>query len=132
MPLELAGTTVKNSPVASKDVVVMVGITGDIRGSVAINLDEEFAKQIASNMMGGMPVTAFDEIPKSAVSELSNMIMGSVCTAFASQGVSVDITPPSLLTGQNIQLTFSKLPLLSIKLKYQEFDVDFDISVAQE
>jgi chemotaxis protein CheX len=129
IPLKVTGTTLKQSPLSTKTVVIMLGVTGDLRGNVAINIDIEGAKKIASNMMGGMPVAEFDEISKSAVSELGNMIMGRVCTAFSNQGVTIDITPPSLLTGQNIQLMFSQLPLLSVAFKHEDFELDFDISV---
>lgn len=129
IPLQVAGTTLKENSLSTKSVVIILGITEDLRGNVAMNIDIEGAKKVASQMMGGMPVAEFDDIAKSAVSELGNMVMGRVCTEFASQGIRVDITPPSLLTGDNIQLTFSKLPLLSIKFKADEVEVDFDISV---
>lgn len=129
IPLKLAGTTVKTTALSTKNVVIMLGVTGDLRGNVAINLDEEGAKKIASNMMCGMPVTEFDDMPKSAVSELCNMIMGQVCTAFSNQQIYIDITPPTLLTGNNIELTFSQMPLLSIKFSDEELEVDFDICI---
>jgi chemotaxis protein CheX len=129
IPLKLSGTTLKTTALSTRNVVIMLGVTGDLRGNVAINLDEEGAKKIASNMMFGMPVTDFDEMPKSAVSELCNMIMGQVCTAFYNQQIQIDITPPTLLTGENIELTFSQFPMLSIKFSHEDINVDFDISI---
>ncbi|PLS19094.1 chemotaxis protein CheX [Bacillus sp. M6-12] len=129
IPLKVAGTTLKQSPTSNKNVVIMLGVTGDLRGNVAINIDEEGVKYIASQMMGGMPVVELDEMTKSAISELGNMIMGRVCTAFSTKGTFIDITPPSLLTGDNIQLTFSQLPLLSITFKHENIEVEFDISI---
>lgn len=119
----------KQTPLSSKNVIVMLGVTGDLRGNVAININEEGAMKIASNMMGGLPVETFDDIAKSAVSELGNMIMGRVCTILSQQNLVIDITPPSLLTGENIQLSFAKLPLLSVSFSYENIEVDFDISV---
>lgn len=129
IPFEATSTVLKQTPVSSKNVVVMLGLTGALRGNIAINIDEETAMKIASNMMGGIPVLNFDEIARSAVSELGNMVMGGVCTAISEQGIEIDITPPSLLTGENIQLSFTTLPLLSIKFKHENMEVDFDISV---
>jgi chemotaxis protein CheX len=129
IPLKVTNKSIKHTPLSTKQVVIMLGVTGDLRGTVAINIDEEGAKRIASNMMGGVPVPVIDEISKSAVSELGNMIMGRVCTVFSKQGLMIDITPPSLLTGQNIQLTFSQLPLLSVKFAHDDIEVDFDISI---
>lgn len=125
------GTTLKTSPVSTKNVVVIIGITGDLRGSIAINFDDEFAKKIASNMMGGVPVTELNELSKSAVSELGNMIMGRVSTVFSGKGITIDITPPCLMTGDGIKLTMANLPLLSIKFICEQYDFDFDISVSE-
>lgn len=130
--LQVSGTTLKKSPTSTKNVVIMLGITGDLRGNVAIYLEKEEAKKIASNMMCGMPVNELDEMAKSAVSELGNMIMGRVCTAFSNQGLLIDITPPSLLTGDHIQLSFSHLPLLSVKFTHDNGEVEFDISIHEK
>lgn len=129
IPFKPTNKSLKQRPVSSKNVIIMLGVTGDLRGNVAINIDETTAMKIASNMMGGMAVESFDEIAKSAVSELGNMVMGRVCTAISEQGLLIDITPPSLLTGDNLQLSFAKLPLLSVTFKHEEWEVDFDISI---
>ncbi|NRD77292.1 chemotaxis protein CheX [Bacillus sp. BRMEA1] len=132
MSLASNGISVKTSPTASKNVVVMLGLTGDLRGTIAMNLDEELTKKIASNMMGGMPVLELDELSKSAISELCNMIMGTVCTLFAEQQLSVDITPPSLMTGQNIHLSFTQTPVMSVKFGYEEHEIDLDLSIVEK
>jgi len=129
--LKLSGTSLKNSPISSKNVVIMVGITGSLKGTVLINMDESLAMKIASNMMYGMPVTIFDEMAKSAICELSNMVMGNVATGLSAFGKNTDITPPTLMEGNNIKLTVSQLPLLSIKYRYEEYDLDFDISIKE-
>jgi chemotaxis protein CheX len=125
------GTSVKKSPVSTKSVVVIIGVTGDLRGSIAINMDEDFAKKIASNMMGGMAVPEFSELSKSAIAELGNMIMGRVSTAFSTKGITIDITPPSLMTGHGIVLSVVNMPLLSIKFAYEMYEMDFDISISE-
>ncbi|MDF2879652.1 MAG: cheX1 [Clostridiaceae bacterium] len=132
MDLNLSGISAKTSPIASKNVVVMVGITGKLKGTVAINMDTELAKNIASNMMGGMPVEELDEMSKSAICELANMIMGTVTTELSGMGVNTDITPPTILTGNNIVLTIAQMPLLSANYKYDNYEVDLDISIKEQ
>lgn len=129
--LNVIGTSLKNTPILTRNVVIMIGITGQLKGFININLDEEFAKKIASNMMCGMPVTELDEMSKSAVSELCNMLMGRVCTSFSEQGIVLDITPPNILTGENMQLSVTTVPVISIKFGYEEYEMDFDISVME-
>ena len=55
----------RKSPFESENVVVIVGLTGAIRGQVVIAFTKESAIKIASAMMGGMPVTELDEMSKS-------------------------------------------------------------------
>ncbi|WP_461205759.1 chemotaxis protein CheX [Clostridium sp. DL1XJH146] len=72
---------VKDIPYRSDVVVVLIGLTGQIYGSVIISLSKDLACKIASIMMGGMEVTQLDEISKSAIAELGNMIMGNTANS---------------------------------------------------
>jgi len=45
---------------------------------------------------------------KSALSELTNMILGNTATLLYNRGVGVEITPPSFLMGENMQISPSK------------------------
>lgn len=84
--------------------ILGVGVTGVLKGQVLIVMTEEHAKMFASKMMMGMPVEALDEMAKSALCELSNMIMGNTATLFASNGIAMDITPPFSMQGDNLTL----------------------------
>ena len=107
---------VKASPYTAKEVLIIVGITGEIRGQVVITLDVAFAKKMASMMMMGMPVDELDELSKSALSELGNMIMGNTATLLFNEGVSVDITPPTLMVGQQLSISSGSMRTICIPL----------------
>ena len=84
---------------AAKDntkVSIYIGITGEVEGHTMIHMEEAMALKIASNMMGGMVVSELDEITKSAVAELGNMILGNTANLLYNQGIKIDITPPML------------------------------------
>jgi len=101
---KLGKLSVKEENVTSIGVAIIVGIIGEVKGQIVYSLTEETAKQIASTMMMGMPVDAFDEMAKSAVSELSNMISGHASTAIAAKGFTIDIAPPTLITGKDVKV----------------------------
>ncbi|MDR0957768.1 MAG: chemotaxis protein CheX [Clostridiales bacterium] len=86
----------KGSPYRAEHVCVEIGITGSLKGKVLYNMNQQSAFFIASKLMMGMPVTALDDMTKSAVSEMANMISGQVASAFFSDGLEIDITPPTL------------------------------------
>jgi len=97
-------------------VLIVVGIVGVIKGKAMLLINKDFACKIASAMMMGMPVPELDEISKSALAELANMILGNTATIFFKKGFSIDITPPSVIQGNDIEVTSSKQQNVSIPL----------------
>lgn len=93
----------KERVVESLGVTVLIGITGKIQGNVAYNLSESSALKIAETMMGGMSLASFDEMAQSALSEMVNMITANAAMRFESAGIHVDISPPSLIVGEDFR-----------------------------
>jgi chemotaxis protein CheX len=102
--------------VESLGVTVIIGMTKDIRGSVAYNLSESTAMAIASTMMGGTPVMTFDELPQSAISELVNMVTANAAIRFEQMGLQVDISPPSLVVGNDFRARLLQEKFLVIEM----------------
>ena len=116
-------TDIKRGKLAKKDrleskypVTIVVGIVGELRGNVTYNLSMETAKGLVSAMMMGMEVTAMDEMAKSALSELSNMITGNAAAVFESMGKIIDISPPTLITGDNIIAWISQVETIMLEI----------------
>ena len=107
---------VGSNSVESLGVTVIIGMTKDIRGSVAYNLTEQTAMTIASTMMGGMPVMTFDELPQSAISELVNMVTANAAIRFEQMGMQVDISPPSLVVGRDFRARLLQEKFLVIEM----------------
>jgi len=123
----------KNSPYPSDSVAVIVGLTGKLSGQVIMSLNIETAMSIASIMMGGMPVQVFDDIPKSAISELGNMIMGNTATILFTKGIGIEITPPSLLMGEKITVSQTNMKTICVPLNLgYNGKITIDISLENE
>lgn len=127
---KLGKVHLRNSPYSVNQVIIMIGVIGKIKGQVWFELSVDSAKSIASIMMSGMPVDEFDELSRSAVSEMGNMIMGNTSTLFANQSVNIDITPPSLLTGEKIELS-NKISTIVVPLELEGIGT-LSINVAAE
>lgn len=101
---------------------IQVGVVGEMKGQVILAMRDDNAKDIASRMMFGMPVTKLDEMSSSALNELSNMIMGNTATLFSTLGILIDITPPIAVYGSNLQIKTDieaiKIPLLFDNKEY--------------
>lgn len=113
---QLGKIYLKTSPYQGDTVAVIVGITGKIRGQVVFTMSKDNALKIASGMMGGFPVVELDEISRSAISELTNMILGNAATLLYNRGIGIEITPPSLLMAENLQISTSNMKTICIPL----------------
>jgi len=107
---------IKTAPYASESVVTFIGITGEIRGNAVFSFHREAVLRIASTMMGGMSVQELDEMTKSAIAELCNMILGNAATLLSRKRIHVEITPPTVLTGDNLQFSPAKGEVVCIPI----------------
>ncbi len=107
---------------------VIVGITGVLKGQVILTMEEGTACDIASHMMMGMPVPELNDMAKSAVGELCNMILGNAATIFSTKNIALDITPPTLTQGTNLSFSVSDSKTICVPLEYE--DKSFEINIA--
>ena len=114
--VSLGKVYLKASTYTSETIVVIVGIMGGLRGQVMFSMDKPVSLKIASAMMMGMTITELDEMSKSAIAESANMILGNAATILYSKGIKIEITPPSLMMGDNIQISTPKMTTLCIPL----------------
>lgn len=110
--------------------VIIIGVTGEMRGQVLIAMTEENACNIASKMCM-MEVKQIDDFAASALSELGNMIMGNAATVFSSNGIGIDITPPTLSHGE-VSFTSSYVKTLCVPLTLPDGKIDLFLAVKQE
>ncbi|MCX8129276.1 MAG: chemotaxis protein CheX [Clostridia bacterium] len=129
---KLGKVYLKDSPYKSDAIAIIVGLTGKIRGQAVFTMNIPVALGIASKMMCGMPVSELDEISKSAISELTNMILGNTATILYNKGIGIEITPPSFVMGENLQISTNKLKTISVPLLLSESEtMEIDISVVE-
>lgn len=113
----------------AENVVIMVGVTGELKGHAMLSMNEGLAKGIASKMMMGMPVETLDDMAKSALSELTNMVMGTTATKLEGKGLSIDITPPSLMTGKRLSVSNAAIKTVCIPIETDLGDINFNVSI---
>lgn len=100
------------SPLQGSDVNTIIGVTGQLEGQVIYTFDEKVALKIASGLMDE-EVEHLDELAKSAVAELGNIITGNAAICLSEAGYSCVLTPPTILTGKELIMT-TFTPILTI------------------
>lgn len=86
---------IANVPVQQSEFGVLIGITGDVRGRLYISTTHQSFATIGK-MMSGMDLD--DEMLRSFAAEFTNMVAGH--TVRLSEGVTMDISPPTTLVGE--------------------------------
>lgn len=120
-----------SSPIAGMDVNTVIGVTGDILGQVIYSMSTETAQKIASVMLMGLPISDFDEIAKSAISELGNIITGNAATELGNNGYCCNITPPSLFMGKEVKVSIKDLQILLIPVTTDFGDIHIYVALKE-
>lgn len=120
---------IKEGSQKSGEVVISIGITGDLTGNFVLNMGEEAAKNVASRMMMGMPVHQLDDMAKSAISELGNMVAGNAASNFSNSGLRIDITPPNMFTGKEMSIFSYKAKTICIPMSLENNIIEIDVAI---
>ena len=120
--------SVKGRQISCTGIVLVIGVLGNLKGNIVYVISYEDAKKIASTMMMGMPVDTLDDMAKSSLSELSNMLSANAATNLSSVGVLIDISTPTLLDGEEIGVTMSSDQVLCVQLLADGHVVEVNIS----
>ncbi len=127
VPITRGKLALRKSPVDISGVAVILGLTGDVQGRVIFDLSEDTAKKIAG-VMNYEEFTEFDQLARSTISELGNIIAGKAVSLLNDSGCNFSITPPVLLRGNGMETTDATVDTLVIPLE-SEFGL-FNVNVA--
>jgi len=113
------------------EVAVIIGLIGDLEGQVVYTMREDVAKNLASAMMMGFPVEELNDLARSAISEFANMVTGNAVILLGSKGLKINISPPTLVKGKDIEITF-EIPMLSIPISTPLGDMEIDVALREK
>lgn len=122
----------KDSPFMADNILISLGITGELKGNVVISMAEETSKEIASRMMMDIPVMELNDLAKSALCELGNMILGNVATLFFNEGTKIDITPPTLFRAEHVQVSNMDMIVICIPLETENHRIVLDVAIKED
>jgi chemotaxis protein CheX len=107
----LGGTEVKRgdpylkpNSMSIMGVAVLVGLAGDVEGRVLLDMTRDTALKVAG-AMNDETFTVLDELARATIQELANMITGHAVTRLHELGFKFDLTPPTLFTGENMEVS---------------------------
>lgn len=97
------------------EVNVIVGFTGGIQGQMLFGMSRREAVAMASVLlMEDLP--AWGDMTASGMAEIANIVAGGCATALHQQGFVANITVPSVIAGEHVQITWPNLFILDTSL----------------
>lgn len=119
-------------PLEKYDVLVLVGVLGDLQGQVLCGMTIETATRIISQMLG-TEVNELTEMGMSAICELKNIITGTASTNLSMVGYSCNITPPLFITRDHIPDFLKHIhTALAIPIHTPFGNVDINLSLRKD
>jgi chemotaxis protein CheX len=119
------------SPTAT-EVSVMVGFTGDVKGQILLGMSRRMAQDMAGTLLG-TTLDTFDELTQSAMAEIANMTAGSCATELHGRGLASNITVPTVIAGEQVQVSWPNLYILetTIALRMGSLTLAIGLKIGQ-
>jgi chemotaxis protein CheX len=125
---ERENPAVADDMIAGNEANVMIGITGDLSGSVLFGFSKDMSLEMV-RIMSGMEMNKLDSFVSSALGEVVNIISGNAVTNLAEEGYICDIVPPQVIIGENksISMATEKALILPMKTEIGKFKMNISI-----
>jgi len=107
---------IKESPIPSLDVAILIGITGGVTGEVVYSMGYNMAYKIAETLVPGLTEQQMKQEYKDVMGEMANMITGNAMNLFATTGKRINMTTPTVVEGKDFTITLIKQTTLGINL----------------
>ena len=103
------------SSLTTDDITVLINLIGDVFGVVMYSMPTATGLNMVSKMMG-QEFTQLDTLAQSGVAELGNVISGRATIKFSQAGYKADISTPTVLLGQGIEVSTLDFPRIVVPL----------------
>lgn len=115
-------------------VAAIIGLAGDVEGRVLLDMSRETAVQIASGMLKSMdmePISELNEMGRATITELANMITGQAVTKLHNLGFKFDLTPPALVTGDNMEISNTNVEALIVPMELPHGKIEINVAIRE-
>ena len=111
-------------------VSALIGLLGCAEGRLLLDMNTDTAIKICS-MMTGETYTTVDEMVINSITELANMITANAVTKLHNRGYNLNLTPPSIIKGNNVEIADKDLETLVVPLQLPFGKVEINIALKE-
>jgi len=114
LKLEILPPKLILQPFEQKQLSVLIGLVGGVKGRLIIDTSFDVIDTIGQSMFG---MAIEGEMIESFTGELGNMIAGNLCTILEKDNLILDISPPTVMTGNTKFFGFKQAFVLPVRLE---------------
>ncbi len=114
--------------VRANDVVVIVSFTGMVKGHVLLGMSRPTACAVAATLLMEEPAE-FDDMTRSAVAEVANIVAGGCATSLHQEGYEAAITVPSVITGEQVEVSWPNLFVIETSIVLPAGEVELAVGL---
>ena len=111
-------------------VAAIVGLAGDVEGRVLFDMSMQTAIDLASGM-NGETLSSLDDLAKATITELANMITARAVTKLYDLGFKFDLTPPAIITGENMQVSDMDVEALIVPMELALGKIEVNVAIRE-
>ncbi len=130
--LQRSDLVARTAPSPTKDVSVIIGVTGIVKGQVVYSMDRNVAEAVAKTMLPDLHPMEQKKMVNSAVSELANIITGQASIILAGEHDIIDLTPPAVFTGVPGSVDFISIQTISVSFLSVVGALEINIGLMEE
>ena len=115
-------------------VAAIVGLAGDVEGRVMFDMTRDTAIKIASAMLEAMdmePISTLNDMGRATINELANMITGQAVTKLHELGFKFDLTPPAILSGENMEISDAGVEALIVPMEVPQGKIEINVAIRE-
>lgn len=90
-------TVIKESPVPTNEIAIILGITGKVTGQVIYSMNMETAVKVVEKLMPGIDEETIKSEYRDILGEVGNMITGNAINIFLQNHEDLDVTVPQVI-----------------------------------
>lgn len=128
LPLTLSKPSLKKTHMSTHEVSGVIGISGDVIGSVVVSFPEIVAMKVASALLGE-DIREVNNDCTDAIGEVANMIAGDAKKDFPKTDTTISV--PTVIVGKHKVAFPSGLPIISIPCNTEAGQFSIDVAVKE-
>ncbi len=127
LSIDLTDNAEVQQPNPENCLISSIGFAGKVEGNVAIVILDKCACKIVGQMLC-MEFAQLDGDVKDGMGEICNMIAGGIKNRVATAGYTFDITVPTAIVGQHLEISFPK-DVVQFSRRFTNGDIVLDVFI---